>query len=216
MRIKDFMDILLGSSETAKKSSTELQAAPEVNQPEVRSIPDDAVVIVPMRDAVLFPQVVLPLVIGRKRSIPAVQLAVRTEKPVGLLLQLRNNDEEPGPEDLYPVGTLAEILRYVTGLDGNHHIICQGLQRFRVKEFLEGYPFLVARIDAYEELDVSSKDIDARVVTLKQQAAEVMTLSRQVPAELVNAIQSISSPSLLTDLVTSYLIPKLEEKQQIF
>ncbi|MGR8980190.1 MAG: endopeptidase La [Gammaproteobacteria bacterium] len=215
MRIKDFMDILLGSSETAEKSSSELQPAPEPSQPEMPSIPEDAIVIVPMRDSVLFPQVVLPLVVGRKRSVPAVQLAVRTEKPIGLLLQRRDSDNEPGPEDLYPVGTLAEILRYVTGLDENHHVICQGLQRFRVKEFLEGYPFLVARIDAYEEPDVSSKDVDARVVTLKQQAAEIMKLSRQVPAELVNAIQSISSPSLLTDLVTSYLIPKLEEKQQI-
>ena len=178
-------------------------------------VPNDALIIVPMRGTVLFPQNVSPLVIGRKASIAAVQEAVRSEKPIGLLLQLRDKDEEPTSEDLYTVGTVAEILRYITAPDSTHHVVCQGVQRFRVKEFLPGYPFLVARIDRYEEIDTSSKDIEARVITLKQKALEVLAQTRQAPEELVNAIRSINSASMLADLVASYLISKPEEKQEV-
>jgi len=90
-------------------------------------------------------------------------------------MQLRDIDEEPSPDDLYTVGTVAEILRYITAPDGTHHVVCQGVQRFRVKKFLSGYPFLVARIEHYEEPEESSKDIEARVITLKQKALEVLT-----------------------------------------
>ncbi len=178
-------------------------------------VPDDALIIVPMRGTVLFPQNVSPLVIGRKRSIAAVQLAVSSEKPVGLVMQVRDQDEEPGPDDLHTVGTVAEILRYLTAPDGSHHIICQGVQRFRVREFLQGYPFLVARIEPYEEPEVSSKDIEARVITLKQKALDVLEQTQQAPSELINAIQSITSPALLADLIASYLIVKAEEKQEL-
>ena len=178
-------------------------------------IPNDALIIVPMRGTVLFPQNVSPLVIGRKRSIAAVQQAVRSEKPIGLIMQLRDQDEEPGPDDLHAVGTVSEILRYLTAPDGTHHVICQGVQRFRVKEFLQGYPFLVARIDLYEEPEVSSKDIEARVITLKQKALEVLAQTQQAPNELIGAIQSITSPTMLADLIASYLISKPEEKQEV-
>jgi ATP-dependent Lon protease len=164
---------------------------------------------------VLFPQNVSPLVIGRKPSVAAVQQAVRSEKPIGLLMQRRDLDEEPGSDDLHTVGTVAEILRYLTAPDGTHHVVCQGVQRFRVKEFLQGYPFLVARIERYEEPEVSSKDVEARVITLKQKALEVLEQTRQAPVELVNAIQSIAAPAMLADLIASYLISKSEEKQEL-
>ena len=86
-----------------------------------------------------------PLLIGRKSSIAAIQQAVRMEKPIGLLMQQRDKDEEPGANDLYTIGTVLEILRYLKASDGSHHLICRGLQRFRIKELLSGYPFLVAR-----------------------------------------------------------------------
>jgi len=212
VQIKDLKNMLLGSATDIEVSDSEIkQEAPLPSPP----IPNDALIIVPMRGTVLFPQNVSPLVIGRKRSIAAVQQAVRSEKPVGLVMQLRDQDEEPGPDDLHAVGTVAEILRYLTAPDGSHHVVCQGVQRFRVKEFLQGYPFLVARIDLYEEPDVSSKDVEARVITLKQKALEVLAQTQQAPNELIGAIQSITSPSMLADLIASYLISKPEEKQEV-
>ncbi len=212
MQIKDLKNRLLGSTKDTKEPSSELkQEAPLQST----AIPDDALIIVPMRGTVLFPQNVSPLVIGRKHSISAVQQAVRSEKPIGLLMQLRDTDQEPGPEDLHTIGTVAEILRYLTAPDGTHHIVCQGVQRFRVLEFLQGYPFQVARCERYEEPEVSSKDVEARLITLKQKALEVLAETRQAPDELVNAIQSITSPTMLADLIASYLITKPEEKQEV-
>jgi ATP-dependent Lon protease len=212
MHIKDLKNILLGSTADTEKLPSEIKPETSLQFPPV---PDDALIIVPMRGTVLFPQNVSPLVIGRKPSIAAVQQAVRSEKPVGLIMQLRDLDEEPGPGDLHTVGTVAEILRYLTAPDGSHHVVCQGVQRFRVKEFLQGYPFLVARIEPYEEPEVSSKDVEARVITLKQKALEVLEQTRQAPVELVNAIQSIAAPAMLADLIASYLISKPEEKQEL-
>ena len=212
MHIKDLKNRLLGSTADKEEPSSEIKQEASLQFPPV---PDDALIIVPMRGTVLFPQNVSPLVIGRKPSVAAVQQAVRSEKPIGLLMQRRDLDEEPGSDDLHTVGTVAEILRYLTAPDGTHHVVCQGVQRFRVKEFLQGYPFLVARIERYEEPEVSSRDIEARVITLKQKALEVLEQSRQAPVELVNAIQSIAAPATLTDLIASYLISKPEEKQEL-
>lgn len=212
MQIKDLKNLLLGATADKEETSSEIKQETPSHYPPV---PNDAIIIVPMRGTVLFPQNVSPLVIGRKASIAAVQEAVRSEKPIGLLLQLRDKDEEPTPEDLYPVGTVAEILRYLTAPDSTHHVVCQGLQRFRVKGFLPGYPFLVARVERYEEPETTSKDIEARVITLKQKSLEVLAQTRQAPEELVNAIRSINSAPMLSDLIASYLISKPNEKQEI-
>ena len=212
MHIKDLKNIFLGETAATVEPSSEAQQETSPTSP---TLPNDALIIVPMRSTVLFPQNVSPLVIGRKASIAAVQQAVGSEKPIGLLMQLQDKDEEPGPESLHPVGTVAEILRYLTAPDGSHHIVCQGVQRFRVKEFLPGYPFFVARGERYEEPEIVSKDVEARVITLKQKALEMLEQAKQAPVELVNAIQSITEPAMLADLIASYLISKAEEKQEL-
>ena len=88
--------------------------------------PDDALILLPVRNLVLFPGMVLPIVLGRGASIAAAQEAVRREKPLGVILQRRPEVETPGPEDLYRIGTIANILRYVTAPDDTHHVIAQG------------------------------------------------------------------------------------------
>ena len=186
--------------------------------PPVPVLPNDAVIIVPVRGTVLFPQNVMPLVIGRKISIDAVQQAVRTEKPIGLLMQLRDTDLDPSPDDLYTVGTTAEILRYITAPDNTHHIVCQGLQRFRVLEYLPGYPFMAARVKLHIESDPGNQNIEAHIISLKQKALElleVLAQTGQTPDELINAVRSITSPTVLADLIASYFIAKPEEKQEV-
>lgn len=180
-----------------------------------RRIPDDAIPLVPMRNVVLFPVVITPITVGRERSIAAAQYALRHEKPIGVILQKESTVELPDPEDLYQIGTLATILRYVTAPDGSHHLVCQGEERFRAIEFLEGYPFLVARIERIPETDEITPEIEACIMELKLRVSELLRLSPQAPAEFANAMEQVTSPSALADLTATFVDVSLAEKQEI-
>src|ERR1700716_287177 len=121
--------------------------SPKVGQGEQHQpIPPDAMIMLPVRQTVLFPGIVLPLAIGRKSSIAAAQEAVRTERMLGVVLQKDPAVEEPTAEQLHAVGTAAQVVRYVTAPDGTHHVIAQGVRRFRIVEYLGGFPFLARPI----------------------------------------------------------------------
>jgi ATP-dependent Lon protease len=179
------------------------------------ALPPDAMIILPMRNMVLFPGVVLPIGVGRERSIAAAQEATRTQRPVGLILQRDPETADPRGAELYPIGTIAAILRYVTAPDGSHHLVCQGQQRFRVREFLDGYPYLVARVDRIDESATQGADIDARLHQLKQRALDALQLLPNAPAELASAVQGMNAPGALADLITSFMDLKPAEKQEI-
>ncbi len=178
---------------------------------------EDEMILVAVRGMVLFPGVVLPVVAGRQRSIRAIQAAVQNERPLGLLLQRDAEDEEPEFEDLHSLGTLAEILRYVTAPDGTHHVIVQGQTRFRVKEIVRREPFLTARIEKLPEVDPETvgKDIEARALHLKHQATKALNLLPEPPEELEHAIQNSSSAAALTDLIATFMELEPHEKQEL-
>ncbi len=182
---------------------------------DVPTLPFDAVPILPVRNAILFPTVVAPLSIGRERSVAAAQFAAGQQRPIGILLQRDAEVADPGAADLYEVGTLGQVLRYVTAPDGQHHLITRGEQRFRIVEFLPGYPFLVARIERIADSEAAGTEIDARVLQLKERAMAAIALLPGAPDDLAPAVQGIASPSALADFVASFLDLKLEEKQQL-
>jgi ATP-dependent Lon protease len=163
---------------------------------------------------VLFPGVVLPLAITGKRALAAAQEAVRTQRRVGLVLQSEPG-EEPGPDQLHRVGTVASIVRFVTAADGTHHLIAQGEQRFTVLDYVSHDPFLVARIETHREPAVNDRDVEARGLTLRERAIEASQLLPQAPGELVNAIRAIESVATLADVVASFMDLKFTEKQEI-
>ena len=178
-------------------------------------LPSDALMIVPVRNTVLFPGMVLPISVGRPGSIAAAQQAVREQRQVGILMQRDQAQEDPQPGDLYRVGTVANLVRYVTAPDGNHHLICQGDQRFQIMDFLEGWPFLVAKIARIPEPSSRSAEIEARFLNLQRQTLEALQLLPQVPAELLAAVQSITTPAQLADFAAAYMDVKPEDKQEI-
>jgi ATP-dependent Lon protease len=178
-------------------------------------LPADALIIVPVRNTVLFPGLVLPITLGRPKSIAAAQQALRDQRQVGILLQRDAEVSEPTPLDMHRMGTLANIVRYVTGPDGSHHLICQGEQRFQVVEYLNGWPFFVARVLQIPEPEAKSAEVEARFVNLKAQTLEAIQLLPQAPPDLLAAIQSIEGPSALADLAVAYMDVKPEEKQEI-
>jgi ATP-dependent Lon protease len=181
----------------------------------LESLPEDALILIPTRNLVLFPGTVLPITLGRQRSTAAAQAAVRLSRPVGLVLQRDPAIDDPMPADLHTVGTEANLLRYVTSPDGSHHVICQGERRFRIVEFLEGFPFFVARILRLTETTESSTQIDARLLNLRNQALEVLQLLPQTPTELVNAVQGVETAPALADLIASVMDITPAEKQEI-
>jgi ATP-dependent Lon protease len=144
-------------------------------------VPDDALIILPARNVVMFPGLVIPMQIGRERSRTAVQEALRLEKPIGVLLQTKPEIDEPSPDELHWVGTTAGVLRYITTPDGVHHAVVKGQQRFRVLQFLDGFPFPVARVQLLDEADETDPEIQGRARSLKQRATEVLQLLPACP-----------------------------------
>ncbi|MGE5525724.1 MAG: endopeptidase La [Rhodospirillaceae bacterium] len=180
-----------------------------------RPLPEDALIILPVRNLVLFPGVVLPITIGRTRSQAAAQEAARSQRQIGVLLQSRPEADAPGPDDLHWIGTSASVLRYVTGADNAHHVICQGDRRFRVLQFLEGYPYTVARVQFIDATETVDPEIEARALSLKQRAVEILRLLPQAPEEMVAAVQGIDAPGRLADLVAGLMEATPEEKQAL-
>lgn len=178
-------------------------------------LPDDAMPIVAMRDAVLFPGMVQPLTIGRAQSVLAAQQAVRAERPVGILLQRAPEVETPGPSDLCEVGTVANILRYVTLPDGTHVIVCQGVQRFAPVEYLTEYPFTVARVRLIEEPAAGGHEVEARNIQLKARALETFQLLPQASEELGNAVRNLDAPGALADFVAGVLDIDARQRQAV-
>ena len=179
-------------------------------------MPEDALIIVPVRNVVLFPGMVVPLGIGRERSVAAVQEAVRLQRPLGVLLQNKPEVEEPGPSD-------AALGRHDRQRAPLHHRAgrlasrrsASGVQRFRVLQFLDGYPFTVARVQLIEDPAHIDADIEGRAHSLKERATEILKLLPQVPAEMVASLQGVEGPGALADLIAGLMDISAEEKQAL-
>jgi ATP-dependent Lon protease len=196
-------------------ANQENAASPAASHPDSVQIPNDALIIVPVRNAVLFPGVVAPITIARPKSVVAAQQALREQRSVGILLQRNPEANDPGPDELNRICTVANIIRYITGPDESHHIICQGIQRARILDFLPGTPFLAARVLHIPEPTTTSPEIEARFLNLQRQAIEAIQLLPQAPPELVALFESTTSPAALADLATSYMDIKPQDKQEI-
>jgi ATP-dependent Lon protease len=179
------------------------------------ALPEGAMILLPTRNAVLFPGIVAPLTLGRAPSIAGAQAAAQNDRPIGILLQNDPAADRPGPEQLHSIGTIAEIMRYVTAPDGSHHVVVRGTRRFKVLEFLNGYPFLVARIEEIGEAEVYSTELAARVHQLRERAQEAISLLPNVPAEIAGALEQLQSPSALADFIANVTDMTPGEKQDL-
>jgi ATP-dependent Lon protease len=196
-------------------SSSEPGQAGAAPPPSLPPLPSDALIIVPVRATVLFPGLVLPITLGRTKSVAAAQQAIREQRQVGILMQRDPEVADPTALDMHRMGTIANVVRYLTAPDGSNHLVCQGEQRFQIVEYLSGWPFLVARVVRIPEPGVGGPEIEARFVNLKAQTIEAIGLLPQVPQDLLAGIQSIDAPPALADLAAAYMDVKPEEKQEI-
>jgi len=179
-----------------------------------RTLPEDALIILPVRSMVLFPGIVVPLAVGRDRSRAAAQEAVRLQRPLGVLLQAQPDTENPKPDELHWVGTSADVLRYLTS-EGTHHAVVKGRQRFRVVQWLEGYPFMAARVQLIDEIGAGDAQVEGRARALRERAVEILTLLPQVPQEMVTALEGVEGASALADFIAGMMDVGAEEKQAL-
>jgi ATP-dependent Lon protease len=203
------------SDDRQRNAAQAAASGPAGSVTSIKPLPEDAMILIPMRNTVLFPGVISPITVGRVASVAAAQEAVRTERKVGFLLQKDPQVNDPKPEDLYWVGTAGQVVRYITGNEGTHHLVVQGQSRFRVLEFLQGWPFLVARVETIQPKEEMTPEIEARFLQLKEQAVEAIQLLANAPEELSVVIQGMTSPGMLADMVANLLDVKNEEKQDL-
>jgi ATP-dependent Lon protease len=179
------------------------------------TLPADVMLIVPVRNLVMFPGAVTQVALTREFSMRAAQEAVQHGYKLGIVLQKDASTDTPEPDDLYKIGTTVTVVRYIKAPNGVHHLICQGEQRFRTLDYLSGLPFLAARFDLIPEQVVTDAAVEARATLLKQKASEAIELLPQVPPELGPALQNIESPGALADMIGGMIDIKPSEKQSI-
>jgi ATP-dependent Lon protease len=172
--------------------------------------------ILPLRNSVLFPNSIIPIDVGRKKSVKLVEEAIAKEKPIiGIVTQRDARIEEPGPADLYTVGCAARILKVIKLAKDSFSVILQGVSRVRMLELGSQDPYMVAKIQVLPDPAGSSAELDALVVNVKDVAKRVIKLMPELPKEASSLLDSVSEPGQLADLITSNLDVQVDEKQEI-
>lgn len=176
----------------------------------------DCLPILPLRNTVLFPGVVLPITVGRDKSIKAVNDAYRQDKLIGVLAQKDVNIEEPEPKDLCKIGTVARIVKLIKMPDGGTTIIIQGKKRFELGQVTSEDPYFKASISLLADDEIpENENFDAYVSTIKDLAAQIISLSPNLPTEASIILKNIENPSFLINFVSSNLNSELAEKQHL-
>ncbi len=172
--------------------------------------------ILPIKNTVLFPGVVIPITVTRQKSIRLIKKAYQGNRIIGVVAQ-KNKADEPGIDDLYRVGTVARIIKMLVLPDGNTTIIIQGKNRFTIKEYLNEEPFLTAKIELQQELilDLETKEVKGLVQSLKDSALKILKLNPEIPQEAQMALDNIQKMAFLIHFLASNLNVEVADKQKI-
>lgn len=173
--------------------------------------------ILPLRNTVLFPGVVIPITVGRDKSIRLIQEANKGQKTIGVVAQRNPDIDEPTFEDLFTIGTQAKIIRMLKMPDGNTTVILQGKKRFEIQGVVSLEPYYKAQVREFPELnrDDSNKEQQALFESMKEQALKVIQISPEIPSEASVAIKNINSLSFLTNFISSNMKAQVEQKQSM-
>src|SRR5690606_27340321 len=173
--------------------------------------------VLPLRKMVLLPGVVIPITVGRDKSIKLVKEAYKGDRTIGVVSQKDMSIEEPTIEQLHKIGTVANIIKILQMPDGNTTVIIQGKQRFKLSELVSSEPYLKARVERVPEdkPKVNSKEFKALISSIKELALQIIQLSPNLPSEAGLAIKNIESPTFLVNFISSNLSLEMEQKQAL-
>ncbi len=174
--------------------------------------------VLPLRDIVAFPYMIVPLFVGREKSVRALEHVMREDKQVLLLTQKNANKDEPDKEDLYEIGTLASILQLLKLPDGTVKVLVEGKHRVRVTKFDNSSDYFYANVESFQEEKIDSSTSDAIPGLMRATISEFeqyVKLNKKIPPEVVPTIAKIEAPSKLSDMISSHLLLKIPEKQAL-
>jgi ATP-dependent Lon protease len=196
------------------------QAIPLMSEEEEKKLTEseipDSLPILPLKNTVLFPGVVVPITVGRDRSLALVKEAYENDKTIGVVAQKDESVEDPDPQDLYKLGTVAQILKLIKMPDGSKSIVIQGKSTFEIEQFTQSEPFFKADVKPVQQnMDLSGIERDASMRSVKETASKIVNLSPNIPSEASIAINNISSPTFLLNFISSNLQVSLAEKQDL-
>lgn len=175
---------------------------------------DVLVPVLPLRDVVVYPHMVIPLFVGRDKSIDALDAAMKDNKQILLVAQIEAEIDEPGFDDLYRVGTLANILQLLKLPDGTVKVLVEGNQRSRVLQYLETEGYFSARVAGVREKQkISSQEMEVLMRTAINSFDEYVKLNNKIPPEVLNSLAGVDAPSRLADTMAAHMALKVEEKQ---
>src|SRR5215467_6187870 len=205
-----------------QKSEDEMDFIPIIPLNESDSESMDGIVVpseislLPLRNTVLFPGVVLPITVGRDKSIRAVNDAYKADKLIGVIAQKDSDIEDPEKKDLEKVGTVAKIVKLIKMPDGGTTVIIQGKTRFSIQAIVTEDPYFKASIKSLVDEDApTDPDFAAYVASIKDMAAEIIQLSPNIPSEAAIILRNIESPSFLIHFVSGNLNTEIKEKQRL-
>ncbi|NIF26700.1 endopeptidase La [Pantoea sp. Tr-811] len=171
--------------------------------------------LLPLRDVVVYPHMVIPLFVGREKSIEALEAAMTGEKQILLLAQKNPADDDPGEDALYRVGTVATVLQLLKLPDGTVKVLVEGEQRGAVERFTEVAGHIRAEVSLIDETDSAERESEVFVRTLLSQFEQYVQLGKKVPAEVLSSLNSIEEPGRLVDTMAAHMALKIEQKQEI-
>ncbi|WP_339467542.1 endopeptidase La [Pseudomonas sp. EL_65y_Pfl1_R83] len=171
--------------------------------------------LLPLRDVVVYPHMVIPLFVGREKSIEALEAAMTGDKQILLLAQRNPADDDPGEDALYRVGTIATVLQLLKLPDGTVKVLVEGEQRGAVERFMEVDGHLRAEVALIDEVEAPERESEVFVRSLLSQFEQYVQLGKKVPAEVLSSLNSIDEPSRLVDTMAAHMALKIEQKQDI-
>jgi len=174
-----------------------------------------AIPVLPLRDVVVYPHMVIPLFVGRDKSIKALEAAMENDKQILLVAQKSAADDDPGADDLYRIGTVSTILQLLKLPDGTVKVLVEGNHRARIVSFLGDEEYFTAQVKTYEEEPLDEREAEVLVRSLTNQFDQYVKLNKKIPPEILTSLSSIEDPGRLVDTIAAHMSLKIEEKQQI-
>lgn len=186
-----------------------------IQQTDHTALTDGKMPLLPLRDVVVYPHLVIPLFVGREKSVKALEIASDRDKKIMLVAQRSATKDEPTAKDLYEIGTIATVLQMLKLPDGTVKVLVEGIERVRISDFVESDDSFWATPEKIDQLIEDDSEVEALMRTVLAQFDQYVKLNKKIPPEILTSLATINDAGRLADTISAHLTLKLEEKQNV-